>query len=136
MQAEKRILSLKIPKLKPSFTRWNKQKLAVLFPNKNNGRCGCGCGKKLAAFRKRWASKECEKYALFYLRILQGKRDVIFYFVSLRDGMSCRSCGVINDKLELDHILPICKGGGGQWLDNYQILCQECHREKTKEDVR
>ena len=134
-KSEKRILSLPKPNLPPSFERWNRHKLSVLFPDKKNGRCGCGCGRKLKGFRKRWATSDCEEFALYYLRIRQGKRDIIFHFIALQKGRACCKCGSV-DQLELDHIVPICKGGGGQWLDNYQILCRDCHIQKTKEDVK
>lgn len=37
-------------------------------------------------------------------------------------------------KIHLDHIIPVHKGGGGCWLSNYQLLCETCHREKTKQE--
>lgn len=35
---------------------------------------------------------------------------------------------------ETDHIVPISKGGPGAGLDNVQVLCVPCHREKTNQD--
>lgn len=37
-------------------------------------------------------------------------------------------------KIHLDHTLPVKKGGGGCWLSNYQLLCEECHKIKTKQE--
>lgn len=37
---------------------------------------------------------------------------------------------------ELDHILPVCRGGGLCGLENYQTLCQVCHVRKGAEDLR
>ena len=49
----------------------------------------------------------------------------------------CRKCGIIiGDKPKhFDHILPDWLGGKPE-LSNCQLLCHECHKEKTaKEDV-
>lgn len=47
----------------------------------------------------------------------------------------CKSCGVSGEAsfLELDHILPL-KNGGNNELENIQLLCNVCHKEKTKND--
>lgn len=37
-------------------------------------------------------------------------------------------------KIHLDHIIPVHKGGGGCWLNNYQLLCEECHKIKSNQD--
>jgi 5-methylcytosine-specific restriction endonuclease McrA len=37
--------------------------------------------------------------------------------------------------LEVDHIEAIALGGQGIGLDNHQVLCKACHKEKTKKDV-
>lgn len=44
----------------------------------------------------------------------------------------------INDKphrLEVDHIVPIYKGGLPLDIDNLQCLCYTCHKTKTKQDL-
>lgn len=38
------------------------------------------------------------------------------------------------NKIHVEHITPVHKGGGGCWLGNYQLLCEDCHKEKTKLD--
>ena len=38
------------------------------------------------------------------------------------------------NKIHVEHIIPVHKGGGGCWLGNYQLLCEDCHKEKTKLD--
>lgn len=36
---------------------------------------------------------------------------------------------------EVDHVVPIFKGGNSLGLGNHQILCALCHKAKTKADV-
>jgi 5-methylcytosine-specific restriction endonuclease McrA len=40
-----------------------------------------------------------------------------------------------NKEPEIDHIIPIFKGGMAIGLDNVQILCYSCHKKKTKKDL-
>ena len=43
----------------------------------------------------------------------------------------CNACGVefLIRNLEIDHIIPKAKGGG-DYYENYQLLCGQCNREK------
>ena len=60
-------------------------------------------------------------------------------------GKSCVKCGA-DEALELDHIDPETKIGHSIWswskkrredeLLKCQVLCHDCHAEKTKEDLR
>lgn len=36
---------------------------------------------------------------------------------------------------EVDHIVPIYKGGQSLGLDNHQAICYTCHKTKTKSDL-
>ena len=38
-------------------------------------------------------------------------------------------------KPEVDHIVPLALGGDPVGFDNNQVLCYDCHKEKTKIDV-
>jgi site-specific DNA-methyltransferase (adenine-specific) len=44
---------------------------------------------------------------------------------------ACNACGVKMDifQFEIDHIIPTAKGGG-DYYDNYQLLCPHCNRTK------
>ncbi|MCL2304439.1 MAG: HNH endonuclease, partial [Planctomycetaceae bacterium] len=44
---------------------------------------------------------------------------------------NCNACGVTFESrnLEIDHILPKSKGGG-DYYENYQLLCGSCNRIK------
>lgn len=44
----------------------------------------------------------------------------------------CKQCGNIVG-LEADHIVPLHRGGTNA-ISNIQILCQQCHANKTSQD--
>ena len=50
-------------------------------------------------------------------------------------GGECRRCGGGFDYLECDHIVPIELGGADD-ESNTQALCPDCHKSKTREDIR
>lgn len=37
---------------------------------------------------------------------------------------------------EVDHIIPIALGGQSLGFDNHQVLCYDCHKTKTKKDIK
>ena len=60
------------------------------------------------------------------------------YDVLKRDGEKCVKCGNFpfddnNVKLEVDHILPVTRGGKNN-LENLQTLCFECNNGKGDKD--
>jgi predicted restriction endonuclease len=59
-----------------------------------------------------------------------GKR--LRFLILQRDGFRCKLCGksAKETKLEVDHIIPIAKGGADS-LDNLQTLCVDCNRGKS-----
>ena len=46
-----------------------------------------------------------------------------------RDGYRCLQCGRPG-RLEIDHIVPMARGGAMLAEDNLQTLCVRCHIEK------
>lgn len=38
-------------------------------------------------------------------------------------------------RLEVDHIVPIYKGGQSLGLENHQAICYTCHKTKTSKDL-
>ena len=52
-----------------------------------------------------------------------------------RDGWRCRTCGRAG-KLEVDHVIPIDKGGDPWESSNLQTLCRDCHIKKTRRENR
>ena len=52
-----------------------------------------------------------------------------------RDGYRCRKCGRASGRFEIDHRVPISKGGAPFDLENLQTLCRSpCHFDKTTLD--
>jgi HNH endonuclease len=57
--------------------------------------------------------------------------------VLVRDGQRCVACGASardGAKLEVDHIVPVCRGGGDE-MSNLRTLCWACNRGKGMSDV-
>lgn len=102
-----------------------------MFP-KVDGMCSCGCGKPLTGKQKRWASKPCNTFATDIYFIICGYQGTVERLMLRYLGHKC-SCDEIFG-LEMDHIVPVKFGGGGCWLNNYQWLCNKCHRLKTNKD--
>ena len=51
------------------------------------------------------------------------------FLVFKRDGYTCRLCRTSGGRLEVDHIVPVAKGGSDSLL-NLQTLCYPCNRGK------
>lgn len=57
-----------------------------------------------------------------------SKSREYFTQLVLRDGGFCVKCGSVQ-QLTVDHIVPLARGGGNE-LDNLQILCKSCNSSK------
>jgi 5-methylcytosine-specific restriction protein A len=60
--------------------------------------------------------------------------------IHLRANPLCVMClpkGIVRTATEVDHIVPICKGGADTLdpFENRQGLCSECHEDKTRIDL-
>lgn len=65
-------------------------------------------------------------------RVERGKvSNKMRFAIFERDGYRCCKCGAYGRfaYLEIDHIIPISKGGKSTW-DNLQTLCHDCNVEK------
>lgn len=63
-------------------------------------------------------------------RVERGKvSNKLRFAIYARDGYRCRKCGRKTDDLEIDHIIPIAKGGKTTY-DNLQTLCRYCNKQK------
>lgn len=112
--------------------RYNKPEFNDLFPEKKDGICDCGCGKKLKASQKRWATPDCLKFAVGVYNIISGATPYIEWLIGFYYGKGCVLCG--ETPCEADHIIAVNQGGGGSWLRNFQFLCEQHHKEKTAKD--
>ena len=66
----------------------------------------------------------------------QSIPDRVRHEVLKRDGYRCRECGASKDEgvtLEIDHIVPVAKGGTND-IDNLQTLCKKCNRGKYTDE--
>lgn len=68
-------------------------------------------------------------------RVERGKvSNKLRFAIYERDGWRCSKCGKRSDNLEIDHIVPIAKGGKTT-IDNLQTLCPRCNKEKGNTTV-
>jgi hypothetical protein len=113
-----------------------------VLPQQPAGLCACGCGVKLEKPRRKWAADSCAWFGYAVQGILIGNTvDIKLYLLRKRKAegkplAACEHCGNTGAGLEVDHKLAVALGGGGRWLDNYQLLCPHCHQTKTNEDNR
>src|SRR5690606_35013965 len=128
----------------------------VIFPTVKTGICACGCGGVLSGRRRRWATDECQRFALMVHQIISGDTDIIRrLFREVFGEERCVTCGKSDNeiprkeyhpereqdlakrtklwnkeiremanKIHVEHIVPVHKGGGGCWLGNYQLMCE------------
>ena len=87
------------------------------------------CGEATPTRRMRWCSKGCREQGYIAAGIRSKAR------VHKRDKGVCAICGIDTNAAgipcEVDHILPVCEGGGCCGLDNLRTLCQACHKKET-----
>ena len=48
-----------------------------------------------------------------------------------RDGWRCRDCGRAAGRFEVDHVVPLDRGGAMYAESNLQTLCRGCHIRKS-----
>ena len=46
----------------------------------------------------------------------------------------CNVCGEESDHYEVDHIIPLWEGGDDSF-DNLQLICYECHKTKSAQEM-
>ena len=68
-------------------------------------------------------------------RLNARRWDAVRSGVFESDGWRCRQCGKAG-RLEVDHVVPLKRGGDPLALDNLQALCRACHIEKTRRENR
>jgi hypothetical protein len=95
--------------------------------------CACaGCGTSFEdEIREKLVARVAEKKALSEVEWfgesvwVKESTPISFHFMGCNSG----------EKLQVDHIVPIHKGGAGVGLDNTQVLCRDCHLKKTAKEA-
>ena len=127
------------------YARRQQISIKDIFP-KNGKTCGCGCGRQLPPKKSRWATRECQLFAIDVWAIITGRTEIITKHIKKYHRWKCAQCGSrdrvhelksgkVISWLKIDHVVPVKHGGGACWLNNYQVLCHECHVQKTKADL-
>lgn len=101
------------------------------FPAKKNnyGKGLCRfCETEVQGRRRTWCSDNCIREYLIRTNH-QYARSAVYG----RDKGVCPTCSIKTRSWQMDHIIPVCEGGGGCGLDNLRTLCIECHKLVTKE---
>jgi 5-methylcytosine-specific restriction endonuclease McrA len=81
------------------------------------------CGQSVPKGRFTWCGDKC----VTEFRGIQP--DILAAQVKKRDKV-CQICGKGGE--EVDHIIPVCEGGGLCGADNLRLLCCDCHKKQTK----
>jgi 5-methylcytosine-specific restriction endonuclease McrA len=125
------VQSMKNANVHDPFRRKCEWKDVYNYHREFGGMCYCGCGQTTTGNRN-FATSKCT--SLFYdvaeMIASQGK-TLQKFLIKLR-GKKCEKCSKETSFLEIDHIVEVNEGGGLCWIDNYQLLCSDCHKEKTK----
>ncbi len=120
------------------YVRASKIKQSTILQLQPLGQCQW-CGKDLTGHRKWWCSRVCKRsFYEYWLLVPKFKRAIY-----LRDDFKCQICGIelithnafgieIPDleKLSVDHIIPISKGGSNDPA-NLQCACRPCNFKKS-----
>ena len=72
------------------------------------------------------------------VRVERGRvSNKMRFAIYSRDGYRCKCCGRkgTREDLEIDHIVPVAKGGKSEW-NNLQTLCPRCNKEKGTKTIR
>lgn len=81
----------------------------------------------------RYCSQECNLSAQIYCYPQAfWSRDYLMH----KQNRTCAHCPTVfkktrDNRAEVDHIIPIFKGGSALGWDNHQLLCKTCHLKKT-----
>ncbi|MEE9367190.1 MAG: HNH endonuclease signature motif containing protein [Dehalococcoidales bacterium] len=100
---------------------------------RDHGVCAL-CGRDTARLQQFWYKGKHYLHRLWKKDHVMG-RDLIKAWRRMRTaslGTDYRATGY----WDMDHIVPVVKGGGGCGLDNLRTLCIPCHRGETADLAR
>jgi len=138
-KAKKRALRVSNPVLVSQYTRTsyerNKHKHAEKRREKSRAQYEKTRTRQLEGKKRYWLANRDK--VLLNNRVQKAKRraaegkftkdDIKDLFAKQRGF--CAACSVVLDKFEIDHIIPI-KRGGTNWTSNLQLLCKTCNCRK------
>lgn len=106
------------------------------YPYNNEGRCRW-CNGMLKGKQKLWDSVECK---MKYYATCGYYVKYIVYEFNMKKNNGIAKCNMCNKVVEYeecnaDHIVPLSLGGTND-IENFQLLCLKCHREKTNNDLK
>lgn len=137
----------KLLKIEDSFFKQNIKKPRTSFSNKLSLTQTNINGRYISSKKATFSVKEIrdiiyklnKKRGTFYLdnniwqaicRVERGKvTNKMRFAIYEKDHYRCRKCGRKTNDLEIDHIIPIAKGGKSTF-DNLQTLCHKCNCKK------
>jgi len=127
------VQSMKDAGVHDPYQRQCKWRAVYDYHREPNGLCDCGCEQANIA-GKRFASSKCATVFYDVAEMIARQGKTLLLFLAKLRGPRCERCGHeprILGSLEIDHILEVAEGGGMCWIDNYQLLCSNCHKAKT-----
>ncbi len=104
--------------LRPRFVNWCSRYYVGLNPDLDND---------IEEFEAKFAKTRLESVDVKLLMVI---RKQIFK----RDNSTCQYCAQVGGRLELDHIIPISKGGSN-FDNNLTTACFRCNRQKRDKTV-
>ena len=80
-----------------------------------------------------WVAEEAEESIRVVRRDLASNYAEYFLMLVRRDGPTCVFCGAAVRDLEIDHILPVSRGGDNS-PPNLRLLCPDCNKKRNCAD--
>ena len=99
------------------------------------GKC-LNCDGELPKRRRKYCSDKCSMQ--FYWEKVEPNIldwNKVRKRILKRDNHTCAFCNK-SKELHVDHIIPIAIGGELFKMSNLQVLCKDCHKIKTKSDIK
>lgn len=128
------IISAKMPRLTVDVQIYMQSKYGKIYREKHNS----FSNKEVLNFYEEWKSKpQYKKYETSADVERKELNRSLRFAVLKRDSYRCCICGrdaKDGVKLEVDHIVPVSKGGKTV-MTNLQTLCQDCNRGKWSRDM-
>ena len=85
--------------------------------------------------RDGWQCKICGKQPTKHITLGYEPEYSKILHIHYSKKERCNIATIV-DALVADHIIPIALGGEEWDINNLQTLCSECHKKKTKEDIK